>query len=371
VVLAGVATRALAASAARAGYRVTAIDAFGDRDLRDVAEVVALTQAAGGFEARAAAAVAREIPAELAVYTANFENHPEAVAALTVGRRLLGNPPQVLRAVRDPLRLMRALAARGFATPRTRASAPNPHTGSWLAKPRRSGGGHGTAVWRGQPVSRSHYLQERIAGIPGSIIFLADGKRACPLGLTRQLVGDRRFGVGGFRYCGSLLGSAQAPLFPDEPGLRDAALGLAAAVTEEFGLVGLNGVDFIARGPVPWPIEVNPRPCASMELVERAGGDSLFELHRRACEGRLPARRPSAPRGVFGKAVVFARRELIVRHFPPRLEAADIPHPGEVIGRGRPVCTVFARAADPAACVAALAAEARSLHIALEGEAAA
>ena len=42
VLIAGVSTRALAVSAARAGYRVTAVDAFGDADLREVAEVLPL-----------------------------------------------------------------------------------------------------------------------------------------------------------------------------------------------------------------------------------------------------------------------------------------------------------------------------------------
>ena len=41
ILLAGVSTRALAESAVRAGYRVVAVDAFGDADLRAVAEVVA------------------------------------------------------------------------------------------------------------------------------------------------------------------------------------------------------------------------------------------------------------------------------------------------------------------------------------------
>ena len=49
VLIAGVSTRALARSAARAGYEVTAIDAFGDVDLRAVASVVALTRETGGF----------------------------------------------------------------------------------------------------------------------------------------------------------------------------------------------------------------------------------------------------------------------------------------------------------------------------------
>ena len=155
-------------------------------------------------------------------------------------------------------------------------------------KPLRSGGGHGIrAVRHRARLPRGTYLQERIRGEPGSIVFVADGRRAVPLGVSRQLVGDPAFGGSGFRYSGSLLSGA-APVFEREPEIAAAAARLAGAVTEAFGLVGVNGIDFIARDGVPWPIEVNPRYTASMELVERAHGVSVFALHARACAGELP-----------------------------------------------------------------------------------
>ena len=70
---------------------------------------------------------------------------------------------------------------------------------------------------------------------------------------------------------------------------------LADAVTRRSGCAGLNGLDFIARDGVPFPIEVNPRYSASMELVKRARTCSLFALHRDACDGRLPAAGPRPP----------------------------------------------------------------------------
>jgi len=57
----------------------------------------------------------------------------------------------------------------------------------------------------------------------------------------------------------------------------------AAAVCEEFSLVGVNGIDFVATRGIPYAIEVNPRWCASMELVERAFGLSVFGAHAAAC----------------------------------------------------------------------------------------
>src|SRR5436190_1086634 len=140
LLIAGVSTRALAASAAGASYRVTAVDAFGDIDLRALAEVLPSGVGPGRFGPAEAAESARRVPASLVAYTANFENYPDAVAALAAGRRLLGNSPAVLRRVRNPITLMRALRGRGFAVPETRASPPSAALRGrrWLIKPRRS-----------------------------------------------------------------------------------------------------------------------------------------------------------------------------------------------------------------------------------------
>jgi predicted ATP-grasp superfamily ATP-dependent carboligase len=366
LVLAGITTRPLARSAARAGWDVTAVDAFGDRDLRASARVIPLSRQASGFDPAAAADAARQVPADAVAYTSNFENHPAAVSVLADGRPLLGNPRAVLERVRDPLRLMRTLRRHGFQTPVTRAGAPGPDgrgPRQWLVKPRRSGGGHGTARWRpGRAVRRHQYFQQRVSGTPGSVVFLADGRQALVLTLSRQLVGRREFGARGFRYCGSLVG---ADLFDSEASLLECARAMAQAVTGEFGLVGLNGIDFIARAGIPWPIEVNPRYCASMELLERSAGLSLFALHRDACLGRLPSDPFPPARGVWGKAIVFARRDVITgdtRRWLRDPAIADVPHTGERILRGRPICTVFAHRTGGEACLRALVRKAAAIY---------
>jgi uncharacterized protein len=367
VLIAGVTVRALAASAAGAGYRVTAVDAFGDLDLARVATVIPLRVEHGAeYGPLAAVRAARAVPAELVAYTSNFENYPTAVEKLARSRKLLGNPPTVLTRVRNPFELMRVLSRGGFTTPHTRATPPAARQapGWWLLKPRRSGGGHGTRVWRrDEPVPRTHYIQERIAGTPGSIVFAADGRRAVTLGLTRQLVGDARLGAHGFRYCGSLLGNPGGILRRAER-LLETAESLAAVLTAEFGLIGLNGLDFVLRDGVPYPIEVNPRYSASMELLERAQGLSMFETHAAACSGRLPTA-DFATTAVEGKAIVFARRDVILgdtRRWVDHGSFADIPHPGERIRRGHPICTVFARASEVHGCHRLLLRRAASVY---------
>lgn len=363
VLVVGVATRGLAESAARAGYDVVAVDGFGDLDLRACAREVIVTRSRRGFDVARAVRAAGELGYDAACYVGSLENHPAAVRALAERGRLWGNPPDVLARARDPVQLAGALGARGFPVPAVCLSAPRAKTECrWLAKPRASGGGAGIAPWRaGQRIPRGRYLQERIAGVPGSLVFAADGRRVLPLGLSRALAGDRRFGAHDFRYCGNLLEPSRDPLLA-------AATRLAAAVTEECGLVGVNGLDFVARGGVPYPIEVNPRYTASMELVERAYGVSIFELHARACEGELWGVRASATTRsptTIGKAILYARQRVIPRDteaWLARDDIRDVPVAGEPIAAGHPICTIFARGRDAAACYAALVEGARRLY---------
>lgn len=365
VLIVGVSTRGLAESAARAGYEVVAIDGFGDLDLRIHARTVNVARVDGRFSIPTALAAAREVRRDVTCYVASFENHPLAVEALAGASPLWGNAPAVLTRVRDPEQLARALAARGLPTPAVRPAVPSRKAGRrWLVKRRASGGGSGIVTWRpGGRIPNGSYLQERVAGVPGSVVFAADGRTAVPLGISRALAGHPAFGATGFKYCGNIL------LDPGEP-LFEHACRLAAAVTAEFGLVGVNGVDFVAAHGVPFAIEVNPRYTASMELVERAYGISIFETHARACAGSLPEL--SVPRYAVetrGKAVVYARRRvtpLDTERWLADPDLRDVPVAGEPIAPGHPICTIFACERDPERCIVALARRAAGLYRTLE-----
>ncbi|HYL20892.1 MAG TPA: ATP-grasp domain-containing protein [Gemmatimonadales bacterium] len=364
VLIAGVSTRGLAGSAARAGYEVVAIDGFGDLDLRVHARTVIVARVDGRFSIPTALAAARETRRDVTCYVASFENHPEAVEALAGACSLWGNAPDVLARVRDPEQLARTLAARGLPTPAVRRAVPPGNGGRrWLVKPRASGGGSGIASWRGERVPARSYLQERVVGIAGSVVFAADGRRAVVLGISRALAGRPAFGATGFKYCGSILLTPEGPLF-------EYAHRLAALVTAEFGLVGVNGVDFVVAHGVPFAIEVNPRYTASMELVERAYGLSIFETHARACAGSLPEF--SVPRHdleTWGKAVVYARRGVTpvgTERWLADPDLRDVPVGGEPIAPGHPICTIFARERDPERCLVALARRAAGVYRTLE-----
>lgn len=374
VLVAGVSTRAAAESARRAEYDVVALDAFGDLDQHPDVRALSLPRDFGvPFSTSAAARVARGIDGDAVAYLSSFENHPRAVGALAAARALWGNTPAVLRRVRDPEALARVLGAHGAAVTMCGEEASHP-SHRWLLKPRASGGGHGVRFRHaGDRVPRGHYLQEYIDGTPGSIVFAAAAGRAVPFGLSRQLVGEAAFGATGFRYCGNILAAARDAQFEHDADLLRAASELARLVAREFDLVGVNGIDFVARGGVPYAIEVNPRWSASMELAEEAYLVSVFGMHATACTTReLPAfdlARARTDARATGKAIVFARHDIVCGDTRPWLDdptVRDVPHPGESIQAGRPVCTVFAIAPDSAACHAALVRRAGEVYAELE-----
>jgi uncharacterized protein len=355
----------LADLAMRDGHRVVAFDCFGDLDLRrSASRVVAPSElGGGGLAALVDAAVA--VAARGVVYGASLENHPALVARLAERHALLGNTPETLRAVRDPQRLAAVLRDAGLVYPRTLATAPADRSGRWLRKPLRGGGGTRVHAWRaGAPVAGT-IVQERIDGLACSAAAVGDGSDAAVLGLTEQLIGRRAFGVRGYRWCGNIV----PPRLP--AGERDALLGQARTICSRlagaFALRGLFGVDLIWDGERAWTIEVNPRPTASLEAIEAAHEIGVFAAHLRACAGALP-RIEIARGGAAGKAVLFATEDVVIGDSVRWLERGvrDVPHPGERIAAGRPICTVVATATTPEGALAGLEEQAAQVRAELE-----
>ena len=140
-------------------------------------------------------------------------------------------------------------------------------------------------------------------------------------------------------------------------------------LAEQFELTGLFGVDFILENERIWTLEVNPRYTASIEIVERATGIGTIGLHAAACRAAgsmeqgagsiavspLPA--PSSPPLMHGKAILFARRDIVMPRDiaatalseasrQPWPTLADVSPAGTPIEAGRPVLTLFADGAN-------------------------
>lgn len=388
VVVVGLTIRALAQSAQRAGHRAVSVDRHGDRDHRRTVPNLSLRRdgEGGPADSRRLVALAERVEAASVAYGADLENHPLRLARLARGRRLLGNPPEVLAAVRDPKRLGAFLATSGLGLPMPPSLAPGRRPAGdggtgWLRKPVRGGGGRGVRRWRpGEPVGPDAYLQRAVEGRPVGLMLVGDGRSAELLGAAEMIVGDPAFGAREHLY----VGAVETTLARD---LCTRAESLATALAGRFGLRGLFGIDLMAGRHRAWTLEVNPRVTASMELLERRAPGRLFRLHRAASLGPLGssvdvARAPGpsvpsagAPRDVgrarAGKAVVRARRTCRSPDLTTLdgVALADVPDRGQRFEAGDPVCTVFAGGEDGAACRAALRAAAGRVYRALEAPA--
>jgi len=219
----------------------------------------------------------------------------------------------------------------------------------WLKKPLRSGGGHGVAFYQGDKFAGHQFmLQEYIPGRPCSASFVANGRACVLLGISEQLVGMHQFGSYDFRYCGNILPIRAASDSGALAAVLEQAEQLAAHVTHRYGLVGVNGIDFILQDRQVWPIEINPRYSASMELIEQAYDLPVFDLHARAVlEGELPdfdLRAEISDRAFFGKAILYAEKAAVAPDTSRWRSRGirDIPATGERLLRNGPVCTILA-----------------------------
>jgi predicted ATP-grasp superfamily ATP-dependent carboligase len=355
ILVAGLSVRSMVESAVRSGYTVLALDAFGDQDLRALAESLSLRH---DFHARygvgALLRACRRLSYEAVAYTSNLENHPAILERIAGPRPIIGNPPQTVRRVRDWAALFKRLKRAGFPVPETIVAGENrrPDTRRrWLVKPVRSGGGHGIDFLRGgESPGALSMLQEYIPGKACSASFAANGRECVILGITEQLIGGRHFGSRRFRYCGNILPLPEA-LRPDAGrGLLTRVRRLASFLTREYGLTGVNGMDFILKDGRAFLTEVNPRYSASMELTERAYGLEVFHIHFQASvEGRLPEfelENQLKAGGFFGKTILYAEKDATApdtRGWAAR-GIKDIPASGEKMPRGGPICTILAEA---------------------------
>lgn len=362
LLIVGASARAAAFSALRAGLQPWCVDLFADGDLRHRCAVRRLTERyPEGFQPF--------IESNLSgpwMYTGGLENHPRFVQRMAQRRTLWGNAEDALSRCRDPEYVSALLRSAGMPVPAVASAIEeSSETRRWLLKPRRGASGIGIHFCTpGKNLRQRHdtYLQEFIEGQSLGLLFLGGERTARLLGVTRQLIGESWLHAAPFRYCGSI-----GPLQPDmiqRPSLDE----LGHLLASQCSLTGLFGIDGMLREGVFWPVEINPRYTASVEVLEYAMEIPMLRWHAHVfSHGRLPSL-PDLPIGRrIGKAILFAREDL---HFPangpwmtescspkPVSELpvfADIPAAGEHIEAGKPILTFFAAADSVAACEDAL-----------------
>jgi predicted ATP-grasp superfamily ATP-dependent carboligase len=356
LLIVGGSTRAAAHSALRAGRRPHCADAFADEDLRRIATVYPLADYPRGVPR-----ALRDVPPMPWLYTGGLENRPRLLESLARRRPLVGNSADVVRAVRDPVRLTAALQEAGLPALDVRSLDDPPlPDGTWLRKPLRSGGGLGVALWdetENAPAARAHgghWFQRRARGKAVSMMFIA-GADVTAFGACRHIEDRRGLHAGPFGWCGAI-GPVELP-----PRVADVMRQVGEFLAQRFTLRGLFGIDFITDGQTAWPLEVNPRFTATVELLEAAHGRSLLAEHLRAFGETADAWNPRRPPDrLAAKAIVYTPRPLLVPPwsgldptlFPEPTDprelptVADIPQAGALVPTAAPVCTILATGPD-------------------------
>lgn len=231
----------------------------------------------------------------------------------------------------------------------------SPAAQNWLIKKYRSAGGLGVFRWDPQNpsfveslASSESYLQQRIRGRTFGVVAISNGCETRVLGVSRSL--RKRIGRFPFVYAGSI-----GPW--DEPGFPcDEIQQLAHRIARTTRLRGLFNLDLI-RDPAGrwWLLEVNSRPSASCEVIERAAvcasnlseHRSLMGMHFDAIAGH-PIQWKNVPSGsVHCKRIVYAIRPGRFQLDRATADIADVPQCGTVIPTGQPIATLLIDSFSP------------------------
>jgi predicted ATP-grasp superfamily ATP-dependent carboligase len=372
ILVVAVSARALTEAVVRSGRPVIAVDLFGDADTRAAALGVAVVPGSLGDGPDLAAviaagerlAAAHGAPAGVVVGS-GFEHRPDALAELGARWPLLGCPPQAVAAVKDPARLAALCAALSIPHPEISATPPADPAGWLVKRSGGSGGGHvtpaaaataataappaplsDTSTGAGAPSPADRYWQRRVDGRAMSATVLCDGDRARLMGFCTAAFAPTP--AAPYRF-----GGLAGPVAVD-PSLAAEIAAAADRLSRATGLRGLVGLDLVVDGRRWWLIEVNPRPTAALEVLDR-GSLPLMSLHIAACdttaapEGGSPADAVPAwtpPATIAATALVYAPRDgvTVAADWPGWV--ADRPAPGTPVPAGAPICTVRAEGGD-------------------------
>lgn len=338
LVVVGASGRSAAQRASLLGMEVIAIDQFGDRDLKSVAQVHSLHSLLDHDESawHSWCATHLAVPPGLKGYQlplllcGGMENRADVIEWFTRRGLSCGLKPETLLELRSPEAWGRWAVATGLLWPQTLLHGPDTqHTSdlgnfepcsNWLIKSRSGAGGLGVRKFADEPLQASEYLQRSIAGEVLGVTFVNVGGQSHLAGCMKSWTEDSFWGPLPFIYRGNV---GPIPLAVDE---QQILLNFANLVREATGLQGVWQADFVKNQEGWWLLEINPRWSSSMELLEVAYGFSLVAQHIAAVLGqRQSAMSPSDWNGhsircrkpigsTIGKVVRYAGKELSPDH---------------------------------------------------------
>lgn len=364
LLIAGIHTRPAVASAKRLGYYVSAVDYFGDMDLKIIADELrsVVVQKPGkscgrlseNYSDEKLIALAKDVEADFVILTSTLELHRENVLGNSTKKiKKLKNKAYQLRKLKDIVRI----PPTEICKTREEALEIAQNLGFPVVVKPASGAGGRRIVYARTPEEIPEYeeeyiLQPFIAGRSFSISIVSTGKRARAITSALQILGFKHCSISGFAYCGSV-SPGPAP---------EQAREMAEAIATRLGLLGWNGIDFIEHRGEVYFMELNPRFQGTLDVVERAYGINIVDAHIKACSGELVPE--PKPRRHCVRLSLFAEvRSMVSQNLLGR--AMDVPLKGCIIEAGEPFATVIACSNSRASALAKAKQEAAKLRAAL------
>jgi predicted ATP-grasp superfamily ATP-dependent carboligase len=350
LILIGASVRALAFSCIRAGYQPWCIDLYADEDLAKNCPTTLITKS---FPNEISDLI-KTAPVAPILYTGGLENHPALLQLLSAERAILGVTGNTLTNLRNTSELYNLLKSKQINTPAIIISTNDLNKEiSYLRKPKNRSGGLGIKPFdpskQTMVEDADFYYQEFIKGESRSAIFCFTESGFELLGVSIQSSGTQSLHADDFLYSGNM-----GPVKPCSSELKDLQT-IGEIISSNYHPLGLLGMDYILNDSKVYPLEINPRYTASMEVLELSLGQNFITKHMQAfgfktiCE--IPARTEPS---VIGKAIYYAPHDVLIPEDAPWLSIesnprlfspfADIPKPGSAIHRGSPVVTIFAKA---------------------------
>ena len=354
-----------------AGYRVVAIDAFSDAQTTTLAEkTLVVKYDEFGFNAQDLLQTLDALNnqnldndglqlSQFAgfVYGSGFEAQPDLLRKVAALIPVIGNSPATLAAAKHLNVFFTAMQRLNIKHPETLEQIPADVDLSGYVR-KFSGGSGGMHIQSAMAVSGQaldcHYFQRKLAGVPVSLLFIANGAGVEVVGFNEQWVSVSAQLP--YRYGGAVSNAALSVT------VQQQLLEAARRLTREFDLLGLNSLDAIVHSTEAgtdiatkieqvYVLEINPRLSATFDLYENSG--VLFERHVQACVDRRLANVHELQNDVAGSkahAVVYADVDIMLE---PKVVwpgwVTDTPgllsSPLKIVA-GAPVCSVLACAAN-------------------------
>ena len=350
LILIGASVRALAFSCIRAGYQPWCIDLYADEDLTKNCPTTLITKSFPD-EISDLIKTAPKVPI---LYTGGLENHSALLQLLSAERTVLGITGNTLTNLRNTPEFYNLLKSKQINTPTIITSTKdlNKET-SYLRKPKYRSGGLGIKPF--DPSKQTmvddadFYYQKFIKGESRSAIFCFNESGFELLGTSIQSSGTQSLHASDFLYSGNM-----GPVNPCASELKDLQT-IGKIISSNYRPRGLLGMDYILNESRVYPLEINPRYTASMEVLELALGQNFITKHMQAFGFKTICENPAHTEpSVIGKAIYYAPHDVLISEDVPWVSTeanprlfspfADIPRANSAIDKGSPVVTIFAKA---------------------------